>query len=85
MTAYDESTGHPVIWRLMFVLLECLNIYTCLIFFTNILAYNIFFFIVLHYHYIKIVHEGFSVFLMLVSVQQWCVKLRTFNCRYILR
>ena len=82
MTAYDESTGHPVIWRLMFVLLECLNIYTCLIFFTNILAYMFF-----HCFYTIIT---FKLFMRVfpfwnVSVQQWCVELKTLNCRYILR
>ena len=46
MTAYDESLGPPVIWRLFaFVLLEYLNTYTCFIFFTNNLVYKLLFFI----------------------------------------
>ena len=48
MTAYDESLGPPVIWRLLlaFVFLECLNTYICFIFFKNILVDKLLFFIV---------------------------------------
>ena len=46
MTAYDESLGPPVIWRLLlaFVFLECLNTYICFIFFKNILVDKLLFF-----------------------------------------
>ena len=48
MTAYDESLGPPVIWRLLFafVFLECLSTYICFIFFKNILVDKLLFFIV---------------------------------------
>ena len=65
MNALDESTGPPVIWRLLFtfVFLEYLNIYICFIFFTHILVYKMLFFIVftlsLHsYEFMR----GFSFF-----------------------
>ena len=47
MTAYDESLGPSVIWRLLvaFVFLEYLNTYICFIFFTNILIYKLLLFI----------------------------------------
>ena len=47
ITECNESTGSPVIWTLLFafVLLEFLNAYLCFIFYTNVLAYNLLFFI----------------------------------------
>ena len=81
MAANDKST-RPVTWRLLFpfVFLEYLNTYTC---FLYILVYKLLFFIVLTLclHLL----EGFPIFLMLVTVQQWCVGIGTFSCRYILR
>ena len=43
MTAYDESTGLPVMWRLLvaFLFLKHLNTYVCFIFVVNILVYNL--------------------------------------------
>ena len=45
MTAYDESTGPPVIWRLLFafVFLEYLNNCICFIFSTIFLVYKLLF------------------------------------------
>ena len=47
MTAYNESLGPPVIWRLLFAFafLGYLSTYFCFIFFTNILVYKLLFFI----------------------------------------
>ena len=82
MAANDKSTRPPVTWRLLFpfVFLEYLNTYTC---FLYILVYKLLFFTV----FILCLHllEGFPIFLMLVTVQQWCVGIGTFSCRYISR
>ena len=48
MTAYNESLGPPVLWKLLFafVFLGYLTTYICFTFFTNILFYKLLFFIV---------------------------------------
>ena len=87
MTAYNESSGPPVIWRSLFAFafLEYLNTYNCFKFRTNILVYKLLFFIVFRLS----LHLGefmrFFHFFIPVSVQQWHAEIGTFSCTYILR